>query len=333
MLVKNWFLDVLGFFKIFGIFPYQIVKKRFILQKSSLFAILIFVIIYWTALLETLINNEADTDKLSTISNSIQALIKGASLTVILISPLIPQNVKAMNDINFSFTDLDARIGDIGYQLKSEKMKLVTIFNISSFCLFLIYMGGLEIYVYLVRYDLFNLFYWIITFLPTVVQTAALCFAISLLTSFYYRLKLMKKILKNDQLPLAKKKFIPVIPEVEKKLFLVTATRKETEDSLMSRIVGIFPIFNDLLDLGCSIERFFGPMFLSSIASIFVITTIQIYYCYVVIASNNKEHLGFSYWSLVVSINEVFANVATLIYLTTLCEMITNEVRSGANDN
>lgn len=236
-------------------------------------------------------------------------------------------NVKEVNKIYRSFRNLDSKMVEKGFKLNSKRVNLIIIVNIICFCLFLFYMGSFEIYVLLIRYELFNFSYWIVSFLPSVVQSVALCFAICLLQSFYFRLKLARQILKNFQTCTSKKKdkYITAIPKAQKKFFNISKDSGEAGDQLED-IPCVFQMFNELLDLGCAIDNFFGPIFLSSIASIFAVTTVQIYYCYVLITSSQKsEHLGYSIWMIIVSINEIILNVLTIVYITTMCELITKQ--------
>lgn len=326
LISKEWFFSLLRFSKLFGFMPYShcVVYQKYVVQKAYAFIFVVILTLYWIGLFETLVKCETAPEKLSLVSNWIQLFVNGASLTVIVISPLI--NVKAFNDINRLFIHLDGKIDETGFKLNTRKINFIMVANIVFFGSFLLFMGAYEIYIFLIRFDLLNLFYWIITFLPSIVQTFSLCFANNLLTSFYFRLQLTKQILKSERLPYLKKKYITAIPENEKKFFKPSSNQCP-EKELLSDMSSVFILFNDLLDLGCAIENFFGTIFLSSIASIFVVTTVQIYYCYVLVVTEGSEAMGYSTWTIIVSVNYIILNTVTIAYLTTICELIANQVR------
>lgn len=166
--------------------------------------------------------------------------------------------------------------------------------------------------------------YWLVSFAPSFVQSIALCIVISTLLLFLARLKLLKKVLKKEKL--SNQMFNPVIPRIDRLDF----KNPTFFDYTLPKFPVVFDSFQDLLDLGRLLEKIFGPILLAAISSIFVVTTVQIYYCYVLIASSQKESQGYSIWTLIVAINEIFWNVLVIVYLTTLCEMITSQVRKNA---
>lgn len=78
---KNWLINLMSFCKFFGLIPYVQcdVYKKLILHKSYAIAVMIFVCVYWIGLMETLINAETNSDKLSLISNWLQMLVNGVN--------------------------------------------------------------------------------------------------------------------------------------------------------------------------------------------------------------------------------------------------------------
>jgi gustatory receptor len=298
----------LRFFKYFGFFPFKRDSdENFVLKKIQVIFVVIFVCLFWTILTDSLLSNTiVIPDKLSMISNLIQLLVKSFSLTLILLSPI--GCVKTVNEISSRCKMFDTRMREIGFKINQKRINIAIAIIFISHLSFLLYMGSFEVYALLVRFDSMHPIYWFLTFLPTVIQTMALCFSICLLHTFFYRLTLIKDRLKTYQQPHEK--------------YFLSIERKINEKMLKT----IFLSYNDLLELGHLIEDFFGTIFFASIASIFVITTIQIYYCYVLISSEKLESFGYSTWTLIVAINEIFLNLATLVLLTRLCEMINNQV-------
>jgi gustatory receptor len=86
-------------------------------------------------------------------------------------------------------------------------------------------------------------------------------------------------------------------------------------------------LYNDIIDLSSAVEKFLGFIFLSTFTSIFVVTTTQIYHCYTLAASQAKHMIGYSWWTIVMSVNIIFLNVISTVAITSLCEMISSEVR------
>lgn len=293
-------------------------KDRKMSKKFYVAPIIAILFSYWIGMADVLGNIESSSDKLSKFSNWIQLLVNGFSFSVILICSI----VNSFSDILLGFIKFDAKMSGMCETAPTEKCKVISSLNMIFCSLFLAYKGCFEIYVLIIRYEIIGPVYWLVSFAPSIVQTVALYIVISTLIAFYIRLKLVQNILMDEKVS---KKFITAIPINERKNFKLSSFIEKT------KIPSVFYAFNSLWDLGKLIEKFFGPIFLSSIASIFVVTTVQIYYCYVLFASSQIESNGYSVWTLLVSLNEIIWNSLTIIYLTTLCEMITDQVSLEAN--
>lgn len=292
------------------------------LKKFHLLVVVLVLCIFWIGMVDVLQNIEPSADKLSKVSNWIQLLVNGISMSVTLLGILnIPTCL-----IQQEFEKFDAKMRELklkswkckGQNLVKEvfapgKIRTISILNIACCILFLTYKICLEIYVLIIRYKVICPFYWMISFVPSAVQTAALCLVTNLLISFYYRLKVA-----HDILIKVDKKYAGI--------FVDDVSQRTFYRQFKLKIPSAFQAFSNLLNLGNVMEKVFGPIFLASISSIFVVTTIQIYYCYVLNASSQEESQGYSVWTFVVSLNDILWNVGTLIFLTTLCEMITFQV-------
>jgi gustatory receptor len=90
-------------------------------------------------------------------------------------------------------------------------------------------------------------------------------------------------------------------------------------------IPNVFHLIQDLVDLGSLVAKFFGPIFLAAFTSIFIVTTIQIYYCYTILYTFNEARAK-TLWTLVSSVNVVIINVVMVFSLTSMCESIANQV-------
>lgn len=343
----NTLLIVLKLFKLFGFVPYSIVaNKKITLQKYYIAVVTTFLAVYWMGLIESFWSIDGSSDKLSVISNWIQLIANGLSMTIILVSSM---NVKTLNTIRMSITNFDSGIREMGLKINNRRINLIVVANFTCYILFFFYMASYEIYVVLIRYKFYSVYYWIITFIPVVLYTMALSFAFCLLIAIYYRLKLTSNVLKDElmhdrkssdkllqnTLSITSMTFPQMeLNNMENATKSKLSTKKQNEQirarsqQYTSSVPSVFHILNDLLDLGHSIEKFFGPIFLCSFTSIFIVTTIQIYYCYVLISTETNESLGYSIWTVIVSTNIIVINIVTTILMTSLCETITNQSRA-----
>lgn len=273
-------------------------------RKIYVATVVVILFSFWIGMGDVL-GIEPSSDKLSKFSNWIQLLVNGFSFSVILVCPI----ANNFSDILLGFAKFDSKISEMNCTNSSptKHFKAFSIFNALFCILFLIYKGGFEIYVLIIRYQIIGPLYWLVSFAPSVVQSIALYTVINVQIAFYIRLKFTQNILLDEKVS---KKFIPVIPRNERKNFKFSSFSEKT------KIPSVFYAFNGLLDLSKLIETFFGPIFLASIASIFVVTTIQIYYCYVLFASSQIETQGYSVWTLIVSLNEIVWNILNVVYLT-----------------
>lgn len=315
----NILISMLKFFKMFGFLPYSITNftknEKVKLQKFYVAAVIIFLNIYWFILIGSFFENHLTSDKLTSISNWIQLLVNAWTLNIILVVPFT--NASTMDEIMNCFEKFDNRASLMCIDVSKSKMNGIVLISIIYFIIFISYMGGYEIYVILVHHQLTTFVYWIITFLPTVVSLAALCFSFCMLILIFYRIKIASKILKNEALSFQN------FPQVMKVLEVKSIS---IEQSVRSNMPSIFHLYQEILDLRLALEKFLGPIFLSAFTSIFVITTTQIYHCYTLIVTKKDANLGFSLWSVGLCVNIIVINVSATIGLTSLCEMIANQV-------
>lgn len=82
--------------------------------------------------------------------------------------------------------------------------------------------------------------------------------------------------------------------------------------------------------MNLAIIKFFA-VYLATFTTIFVVTSIQLYYCYQIFQVQD-ENRGYSYWSLAMSLNVVVINIILVVTITALCQTITNQV-SGEMDS
>ncbi|XP_070506104.1 putative gustatory receptor 28b [Chironomus tepperi] len=311
----NILITVLKFFKIFGFLPYSYdnfhENGKVRLQKVYVILVMTFLLFYWFILIGNFFENDLSSDKLTSISNWIQLLVNAWTLSIILVFPFT--RASTMDEILKCIEKFECRASQMSIDVNKTKMNGIVLVSIFYFVTFVLYMGGYEVFVILIHHRLTSFIYWTVTFLPTVVSLAALCFSFCMLILIFYRIKITIKILKNEALCF--QNFPQVMKVTDVKSFCV-------EQSIRSNMPSIFHLYQEILDLRLALEKFLGPIFLSAFTSIFVITTTQIYHCYTLIVTKKDSHLGFSLWAVGLCVNIIAINVSATIGLTTLCEMI-----------
>lgn len=306
-------------FKIFGFIPYSthnLARNKMlkILSHFTSFLVLSFLIVYWSTIALFFFDNEAVSDRFSLITNWIQLVVNGLTLTIILAFPLT--YTKIVSKVFMQINKFDARVVQMGGKIDGFQLRSFTLVSILIFMSFMVYSMVYEGYVVMVKYDLCGGTYWTISIIPGVVYSAALCFAFCFLLQILYRVKLIEKILKCE----AKfdEKFQGIFPK------LITL---DIEQSVMSNIPSVFHLYSQILEISGVVNDFLGPFFLASFTSIFVVTTTQIYHCYVLVVTPVSEINGFSSWTFVVCVNVIVGNVLAMVGVIALCENINNEVR------
>lgn len=146
------------------------------------------------------------------------------------------------------------------------------------------------------------------------------------LIAFSARFKLMNSTKKPNAV------FLTIVPEVimQKKEVQTQNEKNKRQPTLVSSsspsfIPEIFFLLNDLMDLGSLIGKFFGPIWLASFTSIFIVTTIQIFYCYTNLYASSEAQAK-TIWTLIGSINSVFVNIVLVFTLISFCEAIASQV-------
>lgn len=308
---------IFNFFRIFGFIPYKIEKsnksRKIKLHKYYAGGVIVFLTVYWIGLIRHFFQNDQTSDKLTSISNWIQLLINGWTLNIIMLFPLTLTSV--MNEIFKSFERFDSRAVMMSMEISKTRANSIVLFTMIYLVAYLLYMAAYEIYVVLIHHQLTNFVYWLITFIPTVVSLAALCFSYCMLVLIFFCVTTTKNVLMSEA------------PATQKTSKIISMKSAVIEQSIRTSMPSIFHLYQEILDLRLALEKFLGPIFLSTFTSIFVITTSQIYHCYTLIESKKDPNSGYSSWNTVLCINIIFVNISATIALTTICEMISNQVR------
>lgn len=306
------FLQVqIEFFKFFGVVPLIMTTQRTtIVQKIYAIIVFLFLIAYWSEVAYSIWISHPSLNQISVVSNHVQLVINGLAMNVVHVLSLF--GVKKMQIIRNKLDKFDAETKEVNLKIKYRQINLTSVLCISFMSLFLLYSTVLDFYVTIIRYKRHNIFYWIVTILPSFVYITSLFFAFCLIINTYYRWSMLNDFLSKAMLAKASTKVQKINVE----------PRKNSNFS----IARVFYLINDLTDVTNCIGRFFGPIFLATFTAFFVISTIQIFYCYVLLTNETSESKGYSGWTLAISANIVIFNIIMVLAIITICEGMSYQV-------
>lgn len=84
--------------------------------------------------------------------------------------------------------------------------------------------------------------------------------------------------------------------------------------------------FNDLVDLINMTSKFFGPAFLTTFSSIFIIITVQLYYSYLILSNFDEKYFR-SWWTFGITLNNVINHMLLVFVISTISEKIYTQVK------
>ncbi|CAO1431173.1 unnamed protein product [Diamesa hyperborea] len=298
-------------FKIFGVVPLELTtQKPIIVQKVYSIIVFLFLTAYWSEVSYSIWFSNPSLNQISVVSNHVQLVINGLAMTVVHVLSIF--GVKKMHIIRSKLHKFDVETKEVNLKIKDRKMNLTSTVCISFMALFVIYSTILDFYVTIIRYQRCTIFYWIVTLLPSFIYITSLFFAFCLIINTYYRWSML-----NDFLCKA------LLTKTSLKIQKINVEPRKDSSSSIARV---FYLINDLTDLTNCIGRFFGPIFLATFTAFFVISTIQIFYCYVLLTSVTNESKGYSGWTLAISSNTVIFNIIMVLTIITICEGMSYQV-------
>lgn len=294
--------------------------------KSSAIIIPILLIIYWVNAIAVFCFERTATDKISLVSNIIQLSLNSIMISVSMIVPikfmkLARRTIKQIQDLN---SDLEK--AQIFLDFKSMRRNFLLIFGF--FFIFLVYSVTYDAYVTF-KNGMMSIKYWFVTILPSV-------YMVLLLTQSILALAFTLSIYNRVNKTMARQ--LPAEDEVEEDASYVSSAKqifpnKDPEHfpsnigaPFFGRILQILSSLNEICE---KLESYFGPLFLSTFTTIFVVTSIQMYYCYQILIQAEDESRGYSLWSLFMCLNVIIVNCVLVISITAICQAITNQVTFG----
>lgn len=319
---REFFFKFLIPFKIMGITPFENSKNKLNVNLCipQIFVIALVVFIYWFGIVMTFIVDRLNTYTLSIIANWIQIITNAIAFTIILIYPLFKKFT--VNSIVKLFEKVDAELNYLKIKLNYNSDTIKYRIILFSCFLYMILSTIFDCLVSLYVLENLRLWYWFVTILPLIMYTFALSQAFIIIGFIKQRCQLINEVIlefqSNDQNSMI----------VAKNVVLVSIFKeKKPKISLSELFSKLFIALNDLCELSHHIEHLFGPLFLTTFAAMFAATSIQLFYCYLVLVTPSDDSKKSLTWPLLQSINIVVINLLLIIGITSVCESVLIEVK------
>lgn len=280
------------------------------------------VLFYWFGIVMTFIINRSNSYTLSVIANWIQIITNAVALTISLTYPIFKD--MTVNSIIKLFEKVDAELSylkiKLNYSLDTKKYRILLL---SCFLLLLtstVFDFVVSIYVL----ENLKVWYWFVVILPLLIYTFALSQAFIVIGFIKQRCQLINEVIlefqSNDRQSVVLAKNVVLVSIFNDKKPII---------SLSELFSKLFIALNDLCELCHHIEHLFGPLFLTTFGAIFAVTSIQLFYCYLVIITPLDQSKRSSTLPLIQSINIIAINLMLVIGITSICESVSIEVRKN----
>lgn len=301
-----------------GITPFKNSLNKLNVQLCipQMIVILLVVLLYWLGIVMTFVVDRSKNYSLSVIANWIQILANSVALTTAMIYPL--RKGVTVNSIIKSFEKVDAELSylKIEHNYASDTKKYLILLLSWFTLLFSTTVFDLVVSLYIL--DSLRVWYWIVTILPIIIYTFALSQVYVIVGFLRQRCQLINEVIlefqNSDRNSVVAKNIIVV------SIF----NEKQPTISLSELFSKLFIALNELCELSLHVEDLYGPLLLTSFGAIFAVTSIQLFYCYLVIISPNT--FSDISWPLVQTINIIIINLMVVIGITSVCEGVLIEV-------
>uniref|UniRef100_A0A182MB95 Gustatory receptor n=1 Tax=Anopheles culicifacies TaxID=139723 RepID=A0A182MB95_9DIPT len=326
------------FYRFIGLAPFEINTNRVRLSKPFCCAVGGFVTLYWTAMVSSIATSNHANDRISRISNYFQLTTNAIMLTAILLTPAFrlrnfAEVIRALRKL-----ELDLQKDSIGSNFRRMARWNIGII-LGTLCVLLL-VTAFDCYVTVFRGSI-RVDYWIITILPQFVNVIAVTQVILLLLYINGRFRMLNQLLEEEQHPVVGRMRYPhtnrlnvaTVNDPKKMGLHVIEVHGCGIDSASLKHLQLPKVlyrYNDLYDICKMLDHYFGLLFLLTFTSIFIVTTIQLYYSYTILYWFTGEN-GFTIWSLMVCLNTISINLGVLLTIVLLCEKISNKTKH-AND-
>lgn len=318
---RDFFFKFLKPYKIFGISPFKNSENKTNVKLCfpQIWIIVLVILIYWMGIVASFLEDRSNSHKLSIIANWIQIITNSIAFTVALTYPMI-QKVTVNSIIN-SFEKVDLELDylkiNINYKADAKSYR----FLIISCGLFLLTTTMYDFFVGVVIMSTLKAWYWFVTIIPLIIYSIALSQAYIVIGFIKKRCQLINQVVWefqcSDKSSMVNAKNVVIVSIFNDTKPVITLSE------LFSKL---FIALNELCEISLLVEKLFGLLFLTTFAAIFAVTSIQLFYCYLVITTASSTN-GYSIWSLIQSVDIILINLALVLGITSVCEGVSTEVR------
>ncbi|EAA44231.1 AGAP006450-PA [Anopheles gambiae str. PEST] len=327
------------FYRLLGLAPFELNTSRVRLSKPFCCAVGGFVTLYWTAMVSSIATSNHANDRISRISNYFQLITNAIMLTAILLMPAF--RLRNFAEVTRALRKLEQDLQQDAIPTNCRQMARWNIGIVVGTVTVLLLATAFDCYVTVFR-GFIRVDYWIITILPQFVNVIAVTQVVLLLLYINARFRKLNQLLEEEQHPVAgRKRFerasrlagnMPANEPKKMSLHVIEVHGCGIDAANLKhlQLPKVLYRYNDLYDICKLLDRYFGLLFLLTFTSIFIVTTIQLYYSYTILYWFTGEN-GFTIWSLMVCLNTISINLGVLLTIVLLCEKISNKTKH-AND-
>lgn len=318
---RDFFFKFLKPYKIFGISPFKNSQNKTNVKLCfpQIWIIVLVILIYWVGVVASFLEDRSNSHKLSIIANWIQIITNTIAFTVALTYPMI-QRVTVNSIIN-SFERVDQELDylkiHINYKADAKSYR----FLIICCGLVLLTTTMYDFFVAVVIMNTLQAWYWFVTIVPLIIYAIALSQAYIVIGFIKKRCQLINQVVwefqSSDKSSMVNAKNVAIVSIYNDTKPVIPLSE------LFSKL---FTALNELCELSLLVEKLFGLLFLTTFAAIFAVTSIQLFYCYLVITTASSTD-GYSIWSLIQSVDIILINLALVLGITSVCEGVSTEVR------
>lgn len=318
---RDFFFKFLIPYKIIGITPFKSSDNKLNVNLCfpQIFIIALVVLFFWLGVVMTFIVDRSNSYALSVVANWIQIITNAVAFTIALTYPLLKEIT--VNSIIKLFEKVDAELSylklKINYSSDTKKYRILL------FSCFLLLLSSTVFDFVVSVYVVGNLkvWYWAVTILPLFIYSFALSQAFIVIGFIKQRCQLINEVILEFQSSDTKSLVLA------KNVVLVSIFNDKNPIISLSELFSkLFIALNDLCELSHHIEHLFGPLFLTTFGAIFAVTSIQLFYCYLVIITPSDQTKSLTL-PLIQSINIIAINLMLVIGITSICESVSIEVR------
>lgn len=307
----DFYRTISRFYRCFGVSPNPSNKKRS-RPILSWISIIVFLVVYWIATIYLIWKKKEKGDIISAISNYIQSFVNAVTFSVVIIS----HNYHYQDYFNILsiLNSIDDTLSDLGHKINYKSTLVKVYVVLFTFFGVLIAKTVYEACVFVVKYEMFTMQYWMFQSVPIVIYLICLSEAILLVHCILQRCRKLTSILTLN----------PNRPTGNGHVQIVLVQPETTQIEIETKLKLAFKFMEQIQQLCERFNNFFGLSLLFIITSMFTVTAIQSFYCYTIykdLYHGDKRTL----WTLFGSSNVVTFNIICISVMSYYSDMVTVE--------